>query len=304
MKQLLPARMTRLLSPILLLGCALASLSVPAFAKESVLTSLPVNYWLASDLLKHTEVEVRYLPSPRFSMSRHQAWFEAEQEAVAQAAKEAKAVVTIRSVWPQDPIFPQVRQHNIGVIQIDSAQSLLPRAQSVALVQYKQQVSPYVWLNPANLVTMLGILSDDLQRVFPKWQTQIRHNQREVALAVQQLILTNQQRLMAQDIESVLLLDEALIDFAAGYSLHVQGVQTKSELEWDAQDVAQIRAWIALNPNLWIATTRPVSPKLRELLPEFSHYLQVDTVSRLGSSKSGVTIERWRIKAPEQEAAR
>lgn len=84
----------------------------------------------------------------------------------------------------------------------------------------------------------------------------------------------------------------------------MQGVQAKSELEWDAQDVAQIRAWIALNPNLWIATTRPVSPKLRELLPEFSHYLQVDAVSRLGSSKSGVTIERWRIKALEQEAAR
>ncbi|WP_332399907.1 metal ABC transporter solute-binding protein, Zn/Mn family [Vibrio metschnikovii] len=281
----------------LLLCSSLLLVSLSAQAQDRVLTSLPVTYWLTKQLVAQTPIEVVYLPSPRFSLQRHQSWFDSEQQKVAKYAREATAVVTIRSIWPQDPIYPQVRQYNIHLVPIDAAQALTPRAPAVSSLRDGQgQISPYVWLNPLNLTTMLNNISLDLQQIFSSQQAAIQANQQRVARELQQQLFANQARLFNHEVESVVLLDEALLDFAAGYSLSIQGQQFKPELEWNTQDQQQLKQWLQTSSDVWVLTTRPPSPALKALLGEFSRYIVIDPLSRLGQ---GFDVEhpwqRWQI---------
>lgn len=80
----------------------------------------------------------------------------------------------------------------------------------------------------------------------------------------------------------MVLLDEALLDFAAGYSLSIQGQQFKPELEWNTQDQQQLKQWLQTSSDVWVLTTRPPSTALKALLGEFSRYIVIDPLSRLG----------------------
>lgn len=285
----------------LMLFSSLVALTVPVQAQaevqDRVLTSLPVTYWLTKQLVNETPIEVVYLPSPRFSLQRHQSWFDSEQQKVAKYAREAKAAVTIRSIWPQDPIYPQLRQYNIYLVPIDAAQALIPRAPAVSSLRNTQgQISPYVWLNPLNLTTMLNNISLDLQQIFSSQQTIIQANQQRVARELQQQLFTNQARLLKHEVEDVVLLDEALLDFAAGYSLSIQGQQFKPELEWNTQDQQQLKQWLQTSPDVWLLMTRPPSPALKALLGEFSRYLVIDPLSRFGQGFNHQhPWQRWQI---------
>jgi hypothetical protein len=283
-------------SRLCLLVCCL-SLSGYASANQSVLTSLPVTYLLTSQLLQGTNLSVAYLPSPRFSLNRHLSWFESHQQEVAQKAESALAVVTIASIWPQDPLYPQVRQFNVRIVPIDAAQAISPRAQAVASLRNKEgTLSPYVWLNPVNLTTMLNIISQDLQQIFPQHAQRIADNQSQSAAAITALMLANQQFLFDQEIESVVLLDPALLDFAAGYSLYVHGHLFKPELEWNEQDKKQLKQWIEQDPSAWIVATRAQSKQLKQILPQFSRYLLVDPIQRFDRGfELSSPWQRWRF---------
>ncbi|SHH72884.1 metal ABC transporter solute-binding protein, Zn/Mn family [Ferrimonas marina] len=289
--------MKRLFTLLCMLLAPLTAMAEQA-KHHSVLTGLPVNYMLASQLLEGTDAEVKYLPPSRYGMHRMANWLDGQgQQTVQSAASEADAVITLAAAWPQDPLFRYARAHNIRLVEIDASQTIGPRAQSVAVLPGNNgQPSPYVWLNPANLAQMNTIVAMDLQRLWPQHQATIRANRAKLNQAILSMQQRQAMQLMEAEIDSVILLDEPMEDFAAGHQLFVHHRQFGSELEWsDAQSQALVQA-LEDDPEAVILMTRRASGKLNGLLPEGTRVLQIDALDRWGRGIDNADpLARWAL---------
>lgn len=262
-----------------------------AMAKD-ILTTTPVTYMLATQLMKGTPVTTTYLAPKRYGIERLGNWFATKGEAKVMAeAQQATVAITLRSLWPQDPLFAYARQGNIKIIEVDASQSISPRAKGIATVQLDSgNTSIYAWLNPNNLSTMSSVVSDDLKRIWPEQKHIIEQNQQQLLVDIRQLINQQQSTLFDKEIDSVVLLSTQLEDFASANQLFVVDRLYKEALNWTAEDKAQLKALIEASPELWILTTRKVSAQLKQLLPEFDHILHVNSIDRWGSR--GISLEQ------------
>ncbi len=267
---------------------------------DDILTATPVTYLLAQELVKGTNISTSYLPPKRYSVVRLPNWFESRGEkAVAKAAKKAQVAITLNAVWPQDPLFVHARQANIRLVEIDASQAISPRASGVAAIQLDDgSLSPYVWLNPANLSRMAMIVSDDLQKVWPQHAQKIASNRQALIRDVRSLINRQQTALLKAEIDSVLLLSTDLEDFAAGHQLFVVERLTKQELDWTEEDKQNIRQLLDEDPNVWVLTSRKISKNLTELLGSHSKILVVDNIDRWGRKgiEENDALSRWGIQ--------
>jgi hypothetical protein len=267
---------------------------------EDILTSTPVTYMLATQLMKNTPITTAYLPPKRYGLDRQNNWFAGKgEQRLLQAGKSATVAITLSALWPKDALFVYARQGNIKLIEVDASQSLSPRAKSIATVQVASgKPSLYAWLNPNNIGTMTSIVSEDLQRVWPQHQQTIEKNQQLLMLKIRQLLNQQQQFLLDKQIDSAVLLSDQLEDFASANQLFVVQRFLKAELEWTDQDKQALQLLIEESPEVWLLTTRKVSQQLKEILPNFSQFLLIDSLDRWG--RSGINIEqpllRWGFK--------
>ena len=274
----------------------LALLPTQLMAKD-ILTTTPVTYMLATQLMKGSPITTTYLAPKRYGLERLNNWYATKGEAkVLEAGKTATVAITLKALWPQDPLFVYARQGNINLIEIDASQSISPRAKGIASVQLSDgNRSIYAWLNPNNIGTMLSIVSEDLKRLWPEYSGLIDKNQQALLVQVRLLINQQQQILFDKEIDSVVLLSDQLEDFASANQLFVVQRLFKAELEWTDQDKSALKALLQESPHLWLLTTKKVSEQLKELLPDFANILVIDSIDRWGGSgiKLEQPLQRW-----------
>jgi len=269
------------------------------FAKD-ILTTTPITYMLATQLMKGTEVTTTYLAPKRYGIERLNNWFATKgQLKASQAGKEAKVAITLKALWPQDPLFIYARQGNIELIEIDASQSITPRAKGIATVKMQNgHSSLYAWLNPNNLGSMLGIVADDLKRVWPAQAELITQNQHKLMVSIRLLINQQQTRLFDQEIDSVVLLSDQLEDFASANQLFVMQRLFKAELEWTEQDKSELQSLLKDSPELWILTTKKVSEQLKAIVSEQQMSEQNVSGQKMPEPKILVidSLDRWGSK--------
>ncbi|WP_423840883.1 ABC transporter substrate-binding protein [Vibrio mytili] len=274
---------------------ALALCASLANAKD-IITSTPVTYMLAEQLMKGTSVETRYLPPKRYGIERLVNWFSDKgATTVKTAGQEATVAITLSAIWEQDPTYIYARQGNIRLIEIDASQALSPRAQGVATLTLGNGTrSKYAWLNPTNLIRMAGIVGDDLQKVYPQHAQVIERNQQRLMLNVRTLINQQQSIIFDKGIDSVVLMSEALEDFASGNQLFVVGRQFKPEFEWTEHDQRALKAQFEQDETLWLVTDKRPSKLLTSLIGA-ERILQIDAIDRWGSQgvDSEHPLSRW-----------
>ncbi|KAI2669533.1 metal ABC transporter substrate-binding protein, partial [Pseudomonas sp. TNT3] len=94
----------------LTLAVALCGLVNPTFAADKplrVLASLPITYGLGDVLLKGTDVQLERAAPANLPGSRQTAYFTGRgAPALAKLATDADAVIGLRSLWPDDPLYP------------------------------------------------------------------------------------------------------------------------------------------------------------------------------------------------------
>lgn len=279
---------------LLLSLCAL--LPTQLLAKD-IITNTPVTYMMAAQLMQGTPVTTTYLAPKRYGIERLPNWYGGKgEQKVLQAGKDATVAITLKALWAEDPLFIHARQGNIKLIEIDAAQSISPRARGVATVKMNNgSNSLYAWLNPNNLNTMLSIVSTDLKRVWPQHTQQINSNLQGLLMDTRKLINEQQQRLFNKEIDTVLLMSDQLEDFASANQLFVLERFSKPALEWDEKDKLALKALVAASPEVWILSSKKVSPQLKALLPNFNQFLVVDSIDRWG--KTGIDpqnpLQRW-----------
>ena len=283
------------------LASSLAALSIFSASShaEDILVSTPVTYALATELTKGTELTTEYLPPKRYGIERLPNWFSTKGQAKVMASgAEATVALTLGSVWPEDPTFVHARQANIRLVEVDAAQAITPRAQGVAALTLPNgQVSKYAWLNPTNLTRMAAIVADDFKKLWPTKAEQIDGNLQRIMLDVRELINQQQAMLFDNEVDSVVLLNENLEDFASGSQLFVEERLFTAELEWSEQDKANLKALFEDDDSLWLVTSRKPTKLLKSLVPE-SRILVVDSLDRWGRAgiDSQMPLKRWELK--------
>ncbi|MFN1533321.1 metal ABC transporter solute-binding protein, Zn/Mn family [Vibrio jasicida] len=280
------------------LSLAIASTAAPFAIAKDIVTSTPVTYMLAQQLMQGTDIETTYLPPKRYGIERLVNWFASKgHEQVTAAGKNATVALTLGAVWHQDPTFVYARQGNVRLIEIDASQAISPRAQGVAALTLDNgEMSKYAWMNPSNLIRMAAIVGEDLQKVYPQHQAQIEKNQQALMLDVRELINQQQEVIFEKEIDSVVLLGESLEDFASGNQLFVVDRQFKPELEWSEAEKLSLKAQFEEDETLWLITDKRPSKTLTSLVSQ-DRILQIDVIDRWGSKgiKTEKPLARWQL---------
>lgn len=175
------------LAAMALLGGVGAHAQAPAKPVQ-VLVAHPVAHGLAAQLTEGSSIGVARAAPANLPPARLLAYFDGRgAKALAQAAAEADAVITLRSLWPQDPLYPLARRANIRTVEIDAARPIDGALPGIAL-QPGAELGSYPWLHPVNLGRMADIVAADLERLSPQAAPVVARNlaglkQRLVALS-------------------------------------------------------------------------------------------------------------------------
>ncbi|MDM3886503.1 zinc ABC transporter substrate-binding protein [Pseudomonas sp. BCRC 81390] len=215
----------------LTLALALASLPSLSFATQ-VLTSLPVTHSLASALLDGTAVQLKRAAPANLPASRQPAYFSGRGGASLQdAAQQADAVIGVRSIWRDDPLYPMARRSNIRIVEIDAARPVDGALPGIA-VSGDDAYGAYPWLNPTNLGRMADVVANDLERLAPDAKATIQGNLARLKRQLLELAASSQTRLAKVDNLTVVSLSERLGYLASGLNLDV--VEQPLPAAWDA----------------------------------------------------------------------
>ena len=185
---------------------------------ENLATVLPIAHLLSRALLADTGVQVDYLPSKRYPVSRIGYWIDKKLPEELSALPAYQAVAEVASVWPQGAVYPTLRQRNIGVIPVDFAVQIKPAGARISR-SADEQALDFFWLNSANLKVMTAILAEDFARIWPQHQAVIQRNQQQALSAITDYALKLDEQLWQQGWDGVCSDDQVLRPMLQSLSL-------------------------------------------------------------------------------------
>lgn len=250
-----------------LLGSAALSNGALAQTREHtdlrVLTSLPITHGLSSALLKDTQVPVERAAPAKLPGSRQPSYFGGRGSArMAELAAGADAVIGIRSIWPQDPLYPQARRSNIRVVEIDAAYPVDGVLPGVALRSNGENgLDSQPWLASSNLGRMADVIAADLVRLAPSESDTIQANLADIKQRLLKLTATSESRLIELDNLSVVTLSDGFNYLIAGLNLdHIILNEGSSE------DMNQLGEQLAQNDVAVVISDKAVAPELEQVI--------------------------------------
>ncbi|MDR6711185.1 ABC-type Zn uptake system ZnuABC Zn-binding protein ZnuA [Pseudomonas hunanensis] len=217
-----------------MLVAAPSSARTPQADATAVLTTLPVTHSLAVALLEGTSVQLKRAAPANLPASRQPSYFSGRGGAsLEKAAVQADAVIGLRSIWRDDPLYPMARRSNIRIVEIDAARPVDGALPGIA-VQGDEAFAGYPWLNPTNLGRMADVMANDLERLSPADKDKIQANLAGLKRQMLELISSSQTRLAEVDNLSVVSLSERLGYLASGLNLDVVDQPLPADDKWDS----------------------------------------------------------------------
>ncbi|MET3052624.1 zinc ABC transporter substrate-binding protein [Pseudomonas alkylphenolica] len=211
--------------------------TAPAAAEQTpgvtVLASLPVTHALASTLLDGTAVKLQRAAPANIPASRQPSYFSGRGgPSLQKAASQADAVIALRSIWSDDPLYPIARRSNIRIVEIDAARPVDGALPGIA-VQGNNDFAAYPWLNPTNLGRMADVLANDLGRLSPSEQPKIQANLASFKRQLLELSAGSEARLAEADNLSVINLSDRLDYLIGGLNLDLIDHPRVADDQWD-----------------------------------------------------------------------
>ena len=174
----------------------LLALHGSAMAAPQILVAHPVVHGLAQELVRGTSIELVRVTPAQLPPARHPAFLAGRGlEALQKAAVQAEAVLTLRSIWPDDQLYPLARRNNIRIVEIDAAQPVEGDLPGISLSTGDNAINAQPWLDGNNLSRMSGILADALARLHPPAASVLQANRQAVQGQLQKLAAGSSQRL-------------------------------------------------------------------------------------------------------------
>ncbi|WP_212625263.1 zinc ABC transporter substrate-binding protein [Pseudomonas sp. PP3] len=270
----------------LTLAVALCGLATTSFAADDskplrVLASLPITYGLGEVLLKGTDVNLQRAAPDNLPGSRQTAYFTGRgAPALAKLATDADAVIGLRSLWPDDPLYPISRRSNIRIIEVDAARPVDGALPGIA-VQPGSKVdglNSQPWLASNNMGRMADVMAADLVRLAPKAKPAIEANLAALKQRLLKLSADSEARLAAADNLSVMSLSDHFGYLIGGLNLELVGQDARPDAEWTPEALKALGTTLKDNDVAVVLHHRQPSDAVKTVIAEAGSRLVVLSV--------------------------
>ncbi|KQZ78402.1 metal ABC transporter substrate-binding protein [Pseudomonas sp. Root562] len=270
----------------LTLAITLCGLTTASFAADNnkplrVIASLPITYGLGEALLKGTDVSLQRAAPDNLPGSRQTAYFTGRgAPALAKLAADADAVIGLRSLWPDDPLYPISRRSNIRIVEVDAARPVDGALPGIA-VQPGNKVdglNSQPWLASNNMGRMADVMAADLVRLAPEAKPAIEANLATLKQRLLKLSAESEARLAAADNLSVMSLSDHFGYLIGGLNLELVGLDARPDAEWTPEALKALGATLKDNDVALVLHHRQPSDALKAVIAEAGSRLVVLSV--------------------------
>jgi ABC-type Zn uptake system ZnuABC Zn-binding protein ZnuA len=260
--------------------------TTPLLAADSakplrVLASLPITYGLGEVLLQGTDVNLERAAPANLPGSRQTAYFTGRgAPALAKLATNADAVIGLRSLWADDPLYPISRRSNIRIIEIDAARPVDGALPGIA-VQPGSKVdglNSQPWLASNNMGRMADVMAADLVRLAPAAKPKIDANLAALKQRLLKLSADSESRLADADNLSVMSLSDHFGYLIGGLNLELVGLDARPDAEWTPEALTQLGATLKNNDVAVVLHHRQPSDAVKAVITEAGSRLLVLSV--------------------------
>jgi len=208
-----------------------------------VLASLPITYGLGQILLKDSGVVLERAAAANLPGSRQTAYFTGRgADALRKLAVEADGVIGLRSIWPDDPLYPNARRSNIRIVEIDAARPVDGSLPGIA-VQPGQGIdglNSQPWLSSNNMGRMADVMAADLVRLAPAAKPRIESNLASLKQQLLKLTADSEASLASADNLSVVSLSDRLSYLIGGLNLELIDTQLLTDEQWTPEALQKL----------------------------------------------------------------
>ena len=270
----------------LTLALALCGLATTTFGADNskplrVLASLPITYGLGEVLLKGTDVSLERAAPANLPGSRQTAYFTGRgAPALAKLATGADAVIGVRSLWPDDPLYPISRRSNIRIIEVDAARPVDGALPGIAVQPGSKGdgLNSQPWLASNNMGRMADVMAADLVRLAPTAKPALEANLATLKQRLLKLSADSEARLAATDNLSVMSLSDHLGYLIGELNLESVGLDARPDAEWTPEALKVLEATLKDNDVAVVLHHRQPSDAVKAAITEAGSRLVVLSV--------------------------
>ncbi|MBD8807700.1 metal ABC transporter solute-binding protein, Zn/Mn family [Pseudomonas syringae] len=238
-------RMTLALAMTGLLCNAVSAAGATAQSAQPVrvLASLPITYGLGQILLKDSGVVLERAAAANLPGSRQTAYFTGRgAEALRGLAVKADAVIGLRSIWADDPLYPNARRSNIRIVEIDAARPVDGSLPGIAVQpgQGVDRLNSQPWLASNNMGRMADVMAADLVRLAPSAKPKIEGNLAALKQQLLKLSASSEASLASADNLSVVSLSDRFGYLVSGLNLELIDSQALTDQQWTPEAVQKL----------------------------------------------------------------
>jgi len=224
-------------------GLGTVALHAGAAKPVRILASLPITYGLGEILLKDTGVELQRAADANLPGSRQSAYFSGRgAPALQKLANNADAVIGLRSLWPEDPLYPMARRSNVRIVEVDAARPVDGGLAGIAVQPGNgvDGLNSQPWLSSNNLGRMADVIAADLVRLAPEAKPKIESSLAALKQRLLKLSADSEARLAKADNLSVFSLSERFNYLVGGLNLELIQVDARADEQWTPEALAKL----------------------------------------------------------------
>ena len=209
-----------------------------------VLASLPITYGLAEVLLKGTDVQLERAAPANLPGSRQVAYFTGRgAQALTTLAQDADATIGLRSLWPDDPLYPVARRSNIRIVEVDAARPVDGGLPGIAVQPGSTDgLNSQPWQSSNNMGRMADVMAADLSRLAPNAKPKIDANLAALKQRLLKLSADSEARLARADNLSVLSLSDHFAYLVSSLNLELLGTDPRPDADWTPDALQKLSA--------------------------------------------------------------
>ena len=243
-----------------------------------ILASVPITVGLGQLLLKDTGVILERAAVANLPGSRQSAYFSGRGAgALHQLAEHADAVIGLRSVWRDDPLYPMARRSNIRIVEIDAARPVDGSLPGIALQPGAERdgLNSQPWLVSNNMGRMADVMAADLARLAPDAKPQIEANLATLKQRLLKLSADSEQQLAHVDNMSVVNLSDRLDYLVAGLNLEPVTIDHPADQPWTPEALKTLTQTLKDNDVALVLDHRAPSEALKTAVAQSGSELVV-----------------------------
>lgn len=230
-----------------------------------VLASLPITYGLAELLLKGSDVQLERAAPANLPGSRQVSYFTGRgAPALNKLALDADAVIGLRSLWADDPLYPVARRSNIRIVEVDAARPVDGGLPGIAVQPgVSDGLNSQPWQSSNNMGRMADVMAADLSRLAPRAKAHIDANLAALKQRLLKLNADSEARLAQADNLSVVSLSDHFAYLLSSLNLEVLDTDARPDADWTPEALQQLSTRLKDNEVAVVLHHRPPSAAVK-----------------------------------------